>query len=160
MATLVTYCDRVASAVGLLSIKIFGDDSEAARRGAVALGQALQLTNILRDIAEDAARGRLYLPSELLAEYGIRSTDPAIVIDEPALAGVCDELAAVAEKRFTEAREAFSACDRKALKPAFAMMEVYRALLNRMRSRGWVRLDMRPRIGPIAKLWIAARHML
>jgi phytoene synthase len=160
MDTLITYCNRVASAVGLLSIKVFGDDSQDAQRGAVALGHALQLTNILRDVAEDAAIGRLYLPRELLVEYGITVTDPAAVVDSPAVAAVCDELAEVAANRFAEARKAFASCDRKALKPAFAMMDVYRLLLRRMQARGWTRLDKRPRIGPLSKLWIALKHML
>lgn len=160
MQTLITYCNRVASAVGLLSIKVFGDDSEDARRGAVALGHALQLTNILRDVVDDAARGRLYLPRELLLEYGIAATNPAEVIDNQVVSAVCDELAEVAANRFSEARKSFKICNRKALKPAFAMMDVYRLLLRRMQARGWTRLDKRVRIGPLAKLWIALKHML
>lgn len=160
MQTLITYCNRVASAVGLLSIKVFGDDSEDARRGAVALGHALQLTNILRDVVDDAARGRLYLPRELLLEYGIAATNPAEVIDNQVVSAVCDELAEVAANRFAEARKSFKTCNRKALKPAFAMMDVYRLLLRRMQARGWTRLDKRVRIGPLAKLWIALKHML
>lgn len=160
METLITYCNRVASAVGLLSIKVFGDDSQDARRGAIALGHALQLTNILRDVVEDAAQGRLYLPRELLVEYGINDINPAAVIDNPAVAAVCDELAEVAGNRFAEAAKSFATCDRKALRPAFAMMDVYRLLLRRMQARGWTRLDKRARIGPLAKLWIALKHML
>ncbi|MCK5275959.1 MAG: presqualene diphosphate synthase HpnD [Alphaproteobacteria bacterium] len=160
MQTLITYCNRVASAVGLLSIKVFGDDSEDARRGAVALGHALQLTNILRDVVDDAARGRLYLPRELLLQYGIAATNPAEVIDNQVVSAVCDELAEVAANRFAEARKSFKTCNRKALKPAFAMMDVYRLLLRRMQARGWTRLDKRVRIGPLAKLWIALKHML
>jgi phytoene synthase len=160
MATLNTYCERVAGAVGLLSIKIFGDDSVPARRGAIALGHALQLTNILRDVAEDAARGRLYLPRELLMEHEIHTTDPATVASHPAVGEVCAALAADAESSFLEASEAFAVCDRRALRPAFAMMDLYRTLLHRMKSRGWSRLDRRPRIGTLSKLWIAARNML
>lgn len=160
MDTLITYCNRVASAVGLLSIKIFGDDSDEARRGAVSLGHAMQLANILRDVADDAAQGRLYLPRELLEDYGIDSTDPAEVIDNPAVAAVCEDMAEVAANRFAAAREAFAKCDRKALRPAFAMMDVYELLLKRMQSRGWTRLDKHPRIGLLARLWIALKHML
>ncbi len=160
MDTLITYCNRVASAVGLLSIKIFGDDSEDARRGAVSLGHALQLTNILRDVAEDAAEGRLYLPRELLEDYGIDSKDPAVVIAHPATGQICRDIAEVAAGRFAAARESFAKCDRKALRPAFAMMDVYELLLKRMQTRGWTRLDRRPRIGPLAKLWIALKHMM
>lgn len=159
MDTLITYCNRVASAVGLLSIKVFGDDSDEARRGAVSLGHALQLTNILRDVVDDAAQGRLYLPRELLAEYGIDSTDPADVIDNPAVSNVCDDLSEVAANRFAAARKAFAKCDRKALRPAFAMMDIYRLLLRRMQARGWTRLDKRVRIGPLSRLWIALKHM-
>ena len=160
MATLTLYCSRVACAVGLLSIKIFGDDSAAARRGAVAQGHALQLTNILRDVAEDAAIGRLYLPRELLVKHGVDSIDPATVAAHPAITAVCAELAEIAGHHFTEAIEAFAGCDRRALKPAFAMMDVYHALLRQMQTRGWTRLDKRPRIGSLTKLWIALKHIL
>lgn len=160
MKTLTLYCSRVACAVGLLSIKIFGDDSADARRGAIALGHALQLTNILRDVAEDAAIGRLYLPRELLVEHGITATDPAIVAAHPAIAAVRAALAETAENHFTEVRAAFATCDRKALKPAFAMMDVYHTLLRHMRARGWARMDKRARVGAPTKLWIALKHML
>ncbi len=160
MATLELYCSRVAGAVGLLAIRIFGDSSESARRGALALGHALQLTNILRDVAEDAERGRLYLPRELLAAHGLATQGPATVLRDPALAGVCRDLAALAERRFAEAGAAFAGCDRRALGPAFAMMEVYRLLLRRMQARGWDRPEERPRIGTAAKLRIALKYLL
>ena len=76
LATLDLYCARVASAVGHLSVHIFGDSSDAAHAVAESLGRALQLTNILRDLAEDAARQRLYLPREILDRHGIRGADP------------------------------------------------------------------------------------
>jgi len=160
MATLTLYCRRVAGAVGLLSIRVFGDDSPAARQGAVALGHAMQLTNILRDIGQDAVRGRLYLPRELLVEHGIAVTDPAAIVTRPAVAAVCAELGAIAAQRFADAEAAFAGCDRKALRPAFAMMDVYRLLLRRMARDGWRRPDRRPRIGRAAKLWIAVKHLL
>ncbi len=160
MATLTLYCRRVAGAVGLLSIKVFGDDSPAARQGAVALGHAMQLTNILRDVGDDAAQGRLYLPRDLLVEHGIAVTDPAAVVARPAVAAVCAELGGIAAQRFADAEAAFAGCDRRALRPAFAMMEVYRLLLRRMARGGWTRLDRRPRVGAAAKLWIACKHLL
>jgi phytoene synthase len=160
MATLTLYCRRVAGAVGLLSIKVFGDDSPAARRGAVALGHAMQLTNILRDVEEDAARGRLYLPRDLLLEHGIAITEPAAVVTRPAVAAVCAELGGIAAQRFADAEAAFAECDRKLLRPAFAMMDVYRLLLRRMARGGWKRPGRRPRIGAPVKLWIALKHLL
>ncbi len=159
-ATLELYCSRVAGAVGLLSIKVFGDDSPDARRGALALGYALQFTNILRDLAEDAARGRLYLPRELLDRFGVPPGDPVSVIGYREIARVCDTLADAAGKRFDEAEQAFANCDRKAMRPARAMMAVYRLLLRRLRERGWTRLAERPRIARPTKLWLALRHGL
>src|SRR5262249_61537983 len=95
LAELDLYCDRVASAVGRLSVRAFGVAPEAADRVAHSLGRALQLTNILRDLAEDGARGRLYLPRELLQAAGISATDPGAVLKHPALARGCTGPAAV-----------------------------------------------------------------
>src|SRR5436853_6391318 len=94
-STLDAYCDRVASAVGRLSVRVFGMEEKAGVALAHHLGRALQLTNILRDIDEDAEIGRLYLPREALKAAGILTTDPAAVLAHPALAQVC---AAVVER--------------------------------------------------------------
>ncbi|MGH6619914.1 MAG: squalene/phytoene synthase family protein, partial [Alphaproteobacteria bacterium] len=83
MDTLTLYCERVAGAVGMLSVRVFGEPGDAGARLAWALGQALQLTNILRDLKEDAERGRLYLPAELLSKHGIAARDPAAVLAHP-----------------------------------------------------------------------------
>ena len=109
LATLDLYCSRVASAVGHLSVHVFGDASPAAHRVANSLGRALQLTNILRDLAEDAERGRLYLPREILDRHGIRGSEPTVVLRHPALPAACRELAAKAERHFAEAELAMSA---------------------------------------------------
>ncbi|MGA8381210.1 MAG: presqualene diphosphate synthase HpnD, partial [Stellaceae bacterium] len=100
LSTLDLYCARVASAVGHLSVHIFGDPSEMAHRVAHSLGRALQLTNILRDLDEDARRGRLYLPREILDRHGIASAEPMAVLRHPALPTVCREVAAIAEAHF------------------------------------------------------------
>jgi phytoene synthase len=160
LATLDLYCDRVASAVGRLSVRIFGDASPAADRVAHALGRALQLTNILRDLVEDAERGRLYLPSELLARHHVPLAAPAVVLANPATAGVCAELADMAEARFAEARAAMRQCDRRAMRPAAAMAAVYGAALDRLRARGWTRLNEPAPVAKPVKLWLALRHGL
>ena len=85
--TLDLYCDRVASAVGHLSVRVFGDPSPAAAPRRRSLGRALQLTNILRDLDEDARRGRLYLPRELLDRHGIRGAEPVTVLAPSGVAG-------------------------------------------------------------------------
>src|SRR3546814_20928180 len=94
MATLELYCQRVAGAVGLLSIRAFGAGEARAQDVASSLGQALQLTNILRDLREDADRGRLYLPAELLDRHGIGPREPDAVLRHPGLPTVGDERAA------------------------------------------------------------------
>ena len=160
LAELDLYCDRVASAVGRLSVRIFGTDLPAADRVAGALGRALQLTNILRDLAEDAARGRLYLPREYLRAQGIAETEPQAVLRHPRLASVCDRLAELAEQRFAEAAAAMRECPRRAMRPAAVMGAVYRAILARLRRRGWRDLEREVKLPARLKLWLALRHGL
>jgi squalene synthase HpnD len=160
LAELDLYCDRVASAVGRLSVRIFGTDIPAADRVAAALGRALQLTNILRDLAEDAARGRLYLPREFLLAEDIAETDPAAVLRHLRLPAVCERLAGVAESRFAEARAEMRSCPRRAMRPAAAMGAVYHAILTRLRRRGWKDLDREVKLPTALKLWLAIRHGL
>jgi phytoene synthase len=160
MAELDLYCDRVASAVGRLSVRAFGVASPAADRVAHSLGRALQLTNILRDLAEDGARGRLYLPRELLDEQGIAAVDPAAVLAHPALPRVCDALAAVADAHFADARAAMAECPRRPMRPAAAMGAVYAAILKQLRRRGWRDIARPVSIPRPVKLWFALRYGL
>ena len=101
-ATLDLYCDRVASAVGRLSVRIFGLADEPGVALAHHLGRALQLTNILRDIDEDASIGRLYLPREALTAAGVTTDEPVAAAADPKLAGACVEVAARAHGAFRE----------------------------------------------------------
>jgi len=158
MAVLRLYCGRVAGAVGLLSIRIFGDPSIHARNVAISLGEALQLTNILRDIHEDAARGRLYLPRELLQRHGVPADDAAAALGHPSLPAVCADLALIARQRFAEASDAMLQCRRTAMRPARIMMHMYLRILNELERRGWTRLDQRVRIPTLTKLAIVLRH--
>jgi len=157
LATLDLYCDRVAAAVGRLSVRAFGDASPAADRVAYALGRALQLTNILRDLREDADRGRLYLPCEYLDDAGIPH-DPAAALASPRLAEVCARLAALAHGYFAEAAAAMSHCDRQAMRPARLMGATYAAILSRLEHRGWQRLDERAGLPLWQKLWLLLRY--
>jgi len=158
LAELDLYCDRVASAVGRLSVRAFGVPTAAADRVAHALGRALQLTNILRDLVEDGARGRLYLPRELLETEGITASDPETVLEHPALPKVCDALAEMAEARFLEARTAMRECPRRPMRPAAAMAAVYHAILRRLRRRGWRDLSREVKVPGALKLWFAFRY--
>ena len=158
LATLDLYCDRVASAVGRLSVRAFGDSSPAADRVAWALGRALQLTNILRDVDEDAGRGRVYLPREWLEEAGV-PLDPVALLTSPGLPAVCERVLAQARALFAQAHAAMAECDRRAMRPARLMGASYAALLDRLEKRGWQRLAEPVRVPKWQKLWIAARHL-
>jgi squalene synthase HpnD/squalene synthase HpnC len=163
MADLTLYCARVAGAVGLLSVRVFGCTDPGADRFALALGEALQLTNILRDVAEDAATGRLYLPREALEAAGIGEREPAAVIAHPRLPEACAVLAERARERFAEARGLLSRMerrDRAALRPAVIMMAVYDRLLDRLLGEGWRRLDPPVRLPKSEKVLIALRHVV
>jgi phytoene synthase len=152
------YCARVASAVGHLSVRIFGDASPAADRVADALGRALQLTNILRDIAEDAARGRLYLPRELLNKHGVAESEPEAVLAHPGLRPACRDLAAIARRHYDEATAAMAECPRRAMRPAAIMQAVYRATFDRLVAADWQDVHRPVRIPGAVKLWLALRH--
>ena len=156
-ATLTLYCDRVAVAVGRLSTRIFGMDEQPGLELADRLGQALQLTNILRDIDEDAAIGRLYLPRELLAAAGIATTDPMAAIADPRVDGACRALAAQALDHFTAADKLMRSRPRGRLMAPRLMAAVYRAILQDMLALGWAPPRRRVRIGKLRLLWIVAR---
>ncbi len=158
MAELELYCSRVAGAVGLLSVRIFGAPNPGGRRLAGALGAAVQLTNVLRDLAEDAELGRLYLPRELLEKHGIDVSSPAAALRHQRIAAACDELAALAERRFAAAWDLLDAMPRRALRPARLILVVYRRLLLRLRRRGFARLDHPVRLSRAEKLWLVLRH--
>lgn len=160
MDTLTLYCERVAGAVGMLSVRVFGEPGESGTRLAWALGQALQLTNILRDVKEDSERDRLYLPDELLTRHGITTRETTAVLAHPALPTVCEDLAVLARQRFDEAIAAMAQCDRRKIRPAVVMMHVYRAILDKLIQRGWRRLDEPVAVSKAAKLWIALRYGL
>jgi phytoene synthase len=137
LATLDLYCDRVASAVGRLSVRIFGVADEAGRRLAYHLGRALQLTNIMRDLDEDAAIGRLYLPRELLREAGIDGDNPLTVVSHPALGRVCGELVDRARDHFRQADAIMDDCPRPTVRAPRIMGKVYQATLDELIARGW-----------------------
>ena len=160
LATLDLYCSRVASAVGHLSVHIFGDSSPEAHGVADALGRALQLTNILRDLDEDAQRGRLYLPREMLDRHGIRGSIPSEVLRHPALPAVCRDLAGVAERHFAEADQAMAGCSRRAMRPAAIMGAFYRAMLDALLRSGWRDPSRRVSLSKGQKLWLVLRHGL
>jgi len=150
------YCDRVASAVGRLSVKIFGMEDEPGKELAHHLGRALQFTNILRDLDEDAEVGRLYLPAEALAEAGIDATEPKDVLAHPALDKACRWLAAKATEHYAAANRILAAGPKGRLRAARLMSGVYGAILQRMTATGWKAPRERVSLGKGRLFWIVA----
>jgi squalene synthase HpnD len=160
LATLDLYCDRVASAVGRLCVKVFGMEAESGTALARHLGRALQLTNILRDLDEDAARGRLYLPREALEEAGIGGTDPAPVLTHPALGAACAQVIARAQNHFREADATMDRAPRRVIRAPRIMAEAYKLVLQKLAARGFAAPRDPVRLNKPLLLWILLRHAL
>ncbi|SHN62881.1 presqualene diphosphate synthase HpnD [Bradyrhizobium erythrophlei] len=157
-ATLDLYCDRVASAVGRLSVRVFGMPREDGILLAHHLGRALQLTNILRDIDEDAGIGRLYLPKEGLAQAGITSTDPLVVAADPALPKVCAPLVERAREHFAKSDEIMARNPRPAVRAPRIMSRYYGSILGLLVARGFANPRAPVRLNKVAKLAILLRY--
>jgi phytoene synthase len=160
LATLDLYCDRVASAVGRLSVRVFGLPQDDGVLLAHHLGRALQLTNILRDIDEDGGIGRLYLPREGLLHAGITSTDPRKVISDPALPKVCAPLAARARAHFAKADEVMDRNRRRTVRAPRIMSKYYRAILDLLVARGFALPRDPVRLNKAARIAILLRYAL
>jgi squalene synthase HpnD len=160
LATLDLYCDRVASAVGRLSVRVFGLDQENGIGLAHHLGRALQLTNILRDLDEDAGVGRLYLPREWLDDAGISTSDPMAALRNPGLAQVCNRIADRARGHFAQADAIMARSPRQAVKAPRIMGAVYRSILEGMAARGWGAPRERVRVSRVRIGWILLRYAI
>ena len=152
------YCDRVASAVGRLSIKVFGMDEEPGFKLARHLGRALQLTNILRDLDEDAALNRLYLPREYLDEAGIPPGEPRAVLEHEGLDKVCRGVAKLAHGHYVEADRVMRARPKGNLKAPRLMGAVYSEILRRMEAAGWKAPRRRVKLPKTQLVMIVLRH--
>jgi phytoene synthase len=157
-ATLDLYCDRVASSVGRLSVRVFGMPRADGAELAHHLGRALQLTNILRDIDEDAGRGRMYLPREALEDSGVDLGTAGEIAAHPGLAGACDAVAALAVRHFCEADAVFGRIRCRAARAPRIMEEAYRALLERLLARGWDRPRMPVKVPRLQRAGIFLRY--
>ena len=160
MAELDLYCDRVASAVGRLSVRVFGMDEAPGIALAYDLGRALQLTNILRDIDEDAAIGRVYLPQESLAGAGIALTTPLEVIADPRVDAACRMVAATAHGHYAKAHAVLASRPRGHLLAPRLMEAVYSKVLARTEALGWAPPRRRVTMSKPALLWTVARLMV
>jgi phytoene synthase len=151
------YCYRVASAVGLCCIEIFGYTDPRAREYAVHLGMALQLTNIIRDVGADARAGRVYLPQEDLRKFGVTVDDLVAGRQTDAVTRLMAHEADRARDFYARAREAFPTADARSLVPAQIMGRIYYALLREIEARGFRVFGERVRVPTARKVAIALR---
>jgi presqualene diphosphate synthase len=158
--TLDLYCERVASAVGRLSIKVFGMDETPGFELARHLGRALQLTNILRDLDEDARIGRLYLPREYLQAAGIAGSDPHPVISNPAVDRACRNVARLAHRHYADAAGVMRARPKGRLRAPKLMAAVYSEILREMERVGWAPPRRRVRLSKPRLARIVLAHGL
>jgi 15-cis-phytoene synthase len=156
-ATLSLYCYRAASVVGLLSARIFGFSDRRTLKYAHDLGMALQLTNILRDVHEDAVRGRVYIPLDELERFGVKPEDFRVSITRDAHRDLFSFQTARARDYYVKADAHLPAEDRYAQRPGLIMAAIYRALLEEIERDGFRILEHRVHLTPLRKLWIAWR---
>jgi phytoene synthase len=149
------YCHRVAGVVGMLSAEIFGYEDPRTLEYAAGLGLAFQLTNIIRDVGEDARRNRIYLPLHELAEFGVTSEDIAQGRETGNFRKLMDFQIARAQRYYDEAFAKLPAVDRKSQRPGIVMAAIYRTLLDEIRDGGSHVLKSRTALTPIRKMWIA-----
>jgi len=160
MAELDLYCDRVASAVGRLSVRIFGMDEAPGIELAYHLGRALQLTNILRDVDEDAAIGRVYLPAEAITAAGIVFTTPLEVVADPRIDAACRTVAATAHEHYRRAHALLATRPRGHLIAPRLMEVAYAKVLERTEAVGWKPPRHRVKVSKLGLLWAVGRLWL
>ena len=148
------YCYRVASVVGLLAAEIFGYQDRQTLKYAHDLGLAFQLTNIIRDVGEDARRGRIYLPIEDLQRFNVPAKDLLEARYSDAFRELMAFQAERAEKFYDQAFAQLPAIDRKAQRPGLVMAAIYRTLLREIARDGFMVLDRRTSLTPLRKVWL------
>jgi phytoene synthase len=153
------YCHRVAGVVGLMSAEIFGYEDPATRTYARDLGIAFQLTNIIRDVGDDARRGRIYLPQDDLARFGVAPADVLRGHGSPQFVALMRAQAERARAWYARALSGLPARDRRAQRAGLAMAAIYRTLLDEIERDGFQVLDRRVALTPLRKLWVATRAM-
>jgi phytoene synthase len=154
------YCHRVAGVVGLMAAEIFGRTQSATLEYAENLGTAFQLTNIIRDVGEDARRDRIYFPLDEIAKFGVESEDVLRGKSSPEFRSLVRFQITRARDFYTLAFDSLPASDRRAQRPGLVMAGIYQALLQKIESAGDDILTTRTSMTPIRKLWIAWRTWL
>jgi phytoene synthase len=154
------YCYRVAGVVGLLAAGIFGYQDARTLEYARKLGIAFQLTNIIRDVGEDARKNRIYLPMDELARFSVPAADILQARQTPAFRELMAFEAQRARSYYEDAMASLPEPDRRAQRPGLVMAAIYRALLDEIERDGFRVLAQRTSLTPLRKLWIAWRTWL
>ncbi len=151
------YCYRVASVVGLLAAGIFGYQDRRTQKYAHDLGLAFQLTNIIRDVGEDARRGRIYLPVDELQRFGVPAADVLNARHSDDFRRLMEFQIERAKHYYAQAIAELPPIDRRSQRPGLVMAAIYRTLLDEIRRDGCQVLNQRTSLTPLRKLWIAWR---
>lgn len=152
------YCHRVAGVVGMLAANIFGcEESAGTSIYAARLGLAFQLTNIIRDVGEDARKGRIYLPLADLQQHGVTAADIFAAKDSPRFQSLMREQAARARDVYRSAFASLPERDRRAQRPGLIMAAIYKTLLDEIEADGFRVLTHRTSLTPVRKLWLASK---
>lgn len=155
------YCRGVAGVPGNLSLRIFGcNNQDLIENLATTLGNALQITNILRDVKEDAQAQRLYIPEEFLNKAGITSRDPLSVVVDKNLAVAREELAKLAEEDYKKSFEMLKKLDHKSAKPVKAIAYIYKRYFDVMQNRGWEIISPKPKVSKFVKLCLTLKAFM
>jgi phytoene synthase len=154
-AALTRYCWHVASVVGILSASIFGVTTPQTLQFAEKLGHAFQLTNIIRDVGEDARKGRIYLPVNELQQFGVTAADLLNARHSEKFEQLMAFQVARAQQAYDDALALLPKQDRRAQRPGLMMAAIYRTVLNEVQADGYHVLTQRISLTPIRKLWLA-----
>ncbi|MFM7603679.1 MAG: phytoene/squalene synthase family protein [Prosthecobacter sp.] len=158
---LLSYCYKVASVVGLVSIEIFGHENLQTREYAIQLGYAMQLTNIIRDVGQDARdTGRIYLPQEDLRQFNVSESDLLTGIPSKRLIDLLDFQYTRARSYYAAAKKALPPEDRKRMVASEIMADIYSAILEKLKRHHYPIFQQRVKLLPIHKAWILGKHML
>ena len=154
------YCYRVAGAVGMISLKIFGNYNIKSKTFGLHLANALQVTNILRDIKQDANMGRMYIPIEILKYAGIKKNKIISILNDKKFPNACRKLSGYADYNFKSAELHLKYCSKKKLKSAILMMDTYKLLLKKLKRKGWESLEERVNLTKIEKFYLFIKGII
>ena len=154
------YCYRVAGAVGIISLKIFGDYNIQTKAFGLYLAEALQITNILRDIKQDANMGRMYIPIEILNSVGIKKNKIISILKNKKFPKACTKLSKYADYNFEHADKQLELCSKRKLKSAILMMDTYKLLLKKLKKKGWENLGEKVTLTKFEKFFLLFKGII